>query len=125
MTDAVAARAGNVRGFGKCRTQTLARQLHEAEAGDLAQLHAGAVVFERFLQAILDFPLILRALHVDEVDDDQAAEVAQAQLPRDFLGGLEVGIERGRLDVSGLGRARGVDVDRHQRLGMVDDDCAA
>jgi hypothetical protein len=32
-------------------------------------------------------------LHVDEVDDDQAAEVAQAQLAGDLVGRLEVGVE--------------------------------
>ena len=67
----------------------------------------------------------LLRLHVDEVDDDQAAEVAQAQLAGDLVGRLEVGVERGRLDVAALGGARGVDVDRDQRLGVVDHDGAA
>jgi hypothetical protein len=43
--------------------------------------------------------------HVDEVDDDQAAQVAQAQLARDFIGRFEVGVERGFLDVAALGGA--------------------
>ena len=65
------------------------------------------------------------ALHVDEVDDDQAAQVAQAQLARDLVGGFEVGVERGRLDVAAACGARRVDVDRDQRLGVVDHDRAA
>jgi hypothetical protein len=36
---------------------------------------------------------VLLARHVDEVDDDDAAEVAQAQLARDRARGLEVGLE--------------------------------
>ena len=40
---AVAARAGDVGTFVERRAQPLARQLHQAEAGDLAGLHAGAV----------------------------------------------------------------------------------
>jgi len=36
---------------------------------------------------------VVLALHVDEVDDDDAAQVAQAQLPRDRLRGLQVGLE--------------------------------
>ncbi len=55
---------------------------------------------QRVAQAVLDFALVLRALHVDEVDDDQAAQVAQAQLAGDLVGGFEVGVERGRLDVA-------------------------
>ena len=64
-------------------------------------------------------------LHVDEVDDDQAADVADAQLAGDLVGRLEVGVERGGLDVAAARGARRVDVDRHQRLGVVDDDAAA
>ena len=37
-------------------------------------------------------------LHVDEVDDDEAGHVAQAQLAGDLVRRLEVGVERGLLD---------------------------
>ena len=67
----------------------------------------------------------MRRGHVDEVDDEEAAQVAQAQLAGDLVGGLQVGVERGLLDVGALGGARGVDVDGGQGLGMVDDDGAA
>ena len=79
---------GMCAGFRERRAQALARQFHQAEARDLAELHAGAVVAQRVAQAVLDFALVLGALHVDEVDDDQAAQVAQAQLARDFVGGF-------------------------------------
>ncbi len=52
-------------------------------------------------------------------------EVAQPQLPRDLLGGLQVGLERGVLDVMLARGAAGVDVDRDQRLGLVEHDVAA
>src|SRR5690606_40175717 len=54
---AVAARAGDVRALGQRRTQPLARQLHQAEARDLADLHAGPIVVERIFQALLDLAL--------------------------------------------------------------------
>ena len=65
-------------------------------------------------------------LHVDEIHDDQAAEVAQPNLPRDFGGRFEVhGIDDIFLVAATvLVRAR-VDVDRDERLGFVDDDLAA
>ena len=69
--------------------------------------------------------LCLRRLHVDEVDDDQAGEVAQAQLARHLVGGLQVGAQRRLLDAALARRAAGVDVDRDQRLGLVDHQIAA
>ncbi len=80
---------------------------------------------QRFLQSALDGAVVALLVHVDEVDDDQAGEVAQAELAGDFFGGFEVGLERGVLDVVLARRAAGVDVDRDQRLGLVDDDVAA
>ena len=107
------------------RAQPLARQFQQAEARNLAGLHARAVDVQRIAQAVFDFALIAPAFHVDEVDDDQAAQVAQAQLARDFVGGFEIGAERGLFDVGAARGARRVDVDRHQRFGVVDDDGAA
>ena len=72
-----------------------------------------------------DRTVVALLVHVDEVDHDQAGEIAQPQLPCDFFGGLEIGLERGILDMMFAGRAAGVDVDRHQRLGLVDHDVAA
>ena len=122
---AVAARAGDVRTLVQRRAQSLARQLHQAESGDLARLDPGAVVMQGVLDALLDLTLVLGVLHVDEVDDDQAAEVAQPHLARGFLGRLEVRSERRVLDVGAAGGARRVDVDRDQGLGVVDHDGTA
>jgi hypothetical protein len=68
--------------------------------------------FSAFLQLALDSPVVAVLLHVDEVDHDQAGEVAQAQLAGDLLGGLEVGLERSLLDIEFAGRLARVDVDR-------------
>ena len=118
------ARAGNVAGFGKGRTQALARQFHQAEAADLAHLDAGAVETQGVAQAVLDFALGLAVFHVDEVDDDQATQVAQTQLAGQFIGGFEVGLERRFLDVGTFGGTTGVDVDSDQGFGVIDDDGA-
>ncbi len=121
---AVATRAHDLAGFTQARTQALAAHFHQAKARDAAQLHARTVVLERVLQAVLDFTLVLVGGHVDEIDDHQAAQVAQAQLAGHFLGRFQVGLEGGVLDVAALGGARGVDVDGGQRLGLVDHDRA-
>ena len=110
VTGAIAARAGDVAAFGERRTQSLTRQFHEAKAGDLTHLHAGAIVMERIFQTRLDFALVFRVFHVDEVDHDQATQIAQTQLTGYFISGFEIGVEGGSFDIAAAGRTRGVDV---------------
>src|SRR5699024_12117425 len=63
---------------------------------------------------------------VDEVDDDDPADVTQAQLSDDFLGGFEVVAGHSLLEVSsGAGELAGVDVDDGHRLGAVNDERSA
>ena len=92
-----------MRAFVERRAQPLARQLHQPEARNLSGLHPRSVVMQRVLAALLDLALVFRAFHVDEVDHDQAAQIAQAHLSGHFVGGLEVGAKRGFLDVGALG----------------------
>src|SRR6185503_4676550 len=122
---AAAARAGHVRRLAERGSQALARHLHEAEARDAPELNARAVRAHGVAKPVLDALLILLRLHVDEVDDDESAEVADAELPRDLVRSLQVRVVGSRLDVGTARRSRGVDVDRDQRLRVVDDDSAA
>jgi len=68
---------------------------------------------------------VLFLLHVDEVDDEEPAEVAEADLPDDLLDGLHVRPEDGVLEPLLADVLAGVDVDGDERLGLVDDDVAA
>ena len=106
----------------------LARHLDEAELGDLGRERLRAVLVERLAQRLEHGVAVARAGHVDEVDDDDPADVAQAQLVDDLLGGLEVRRRDRVLQARALAaadeRAR-VDVDDRQRLGVVDDEVAA
>ena len=92
---------------------------------DAADLDARAVGAQAVLQLALDRAVVALLLHVDEVDDDEAGEVAQPKLARNLLRRFEVGLERRVLDRVLARGAPGVDVDRDQRLGLVDDDVAA
>ena len=92
---------------------------------DAADLDARAVVTQRVLHAPLYRAVVALFLHVDEVDDDEACEIAQLQLASDFFGSFDVGIERSLLDREFARRLTRVDVDSDQRLGLVDDDVAA
>ena len=90
-----------------------------------ADLDAGAIILEMILEPLFNRAVIAVFLHVDEVDDDQAGKVAQAKLASDFFGRLQIGVERRLLDRMLFRRASGVNVDRDQRLRLVDDDVAA
>jgi len=105
--------------------QALTAHFHQAKAGNAAHLNPRTVVFQRILHRLFDFADVARIFHVDEVDHHQTGHIAQAQLAGDFPGRFKVGVKRGRLDPVFLGRTAGVDVDRNQRLGRVDDQIAA
>jgi hypothetical protein len=63
--------------------------------------------------------------HVDEVDDDDAAEITQAQLSRNGHGGLQIRAENGLLKISVADERARVDVDGGHRLRLVDDEIPA
>ena len=122
---AVAAGTRDVMPFGQGGTQTLTRQFHQAETADAADLHAGAVRTDGVTKALFDFALIARFFHVDEVDDDEAAQVTKAHLTRHFFGGFDVRLQRRFFDVRTARGAGRVDVHRHQGFRVVDHDGAA
>src|SRR4051812_44165416 len=122
---AVAGGAGAVRAELQRLLDALAVDLQQAGRRDPAHRRARLVHLHRVLEHLLHFALVLRGAHVDEVHHHQTADVAQAELAGHLGGGLHVGVERRLLLGGGARRAAGVDVDRGQRLGGVDDDRAA
>mmetsp|Transcript_18163 Transcript_18163/g.28373 ORF Transcript_18163/g.28373 Transcript_18163/m.28373 type:complete len:697 (-) Transcript_18163:5201-7291(-) len=119
---AVTGRTGLCRGLDHARTQTLARHFHQAKAGNAAQLDARTVRLELFLHHLFDLGVVAPVIHVDEVNDDQARQIAQTQLARHLFGSLQVGLGRGFLDGAFFGRPTRVHVDGHKRLGDADHD---
>ncbi len=103
---AIAAGAGNVRTLVQCRTQALSRQLHEAETGYFAHLDPCTVKVKGVSKALFNKTLVLVVLHIDEVDDDQAAQVAQTKLAGNFLGRFQVGSHGRFFDIGTASRAR-------------------
>ena len=88
-------------------------------------MHAGAVLAQGIAQAVFDFTAVFALIHVDEVDDDQSAQITQTHLARHFIGGFQIGAGRGFFDVTTFDRTRRVHVHRNQRFGMVNHDYAA
>src|SRR5229473_3371145 len=85
------------------------------------------VLLEGLLQRHKNFLAVAALFHVDEVNHDDAAEVTQANLPDDFFHGFEVGLDDSVFEARGAlaDEFAGVDVDGHERFGVVDDDVAA
>ena len=109
----------------------LACHLDEPERRDLDDVRLRPVPFELRAQRLLDGLAILRIRHVDEVDDDDPADVAQAKLADDLLHGLEVVLDDRVLETAlralpaGADEATGVDVDDREGLGVVEDEVSA
>ena len=125
-TSALARLAGGGEGFDQALTHALARHLHESQRGDLGDLVARTVTTQALHQAAQHEVAVRLEHHVDEVDDDNAADVTQAQLAHDLFGRLQV-IAGDRLleRAAGADELAGIDVDDGHRLGAVDDEGAA
>ena len=105
--------------------RSLSGHLDEPELGDLEDVGPRLVRPQRLREGTVDLLAVAGALHVDEVDDDQAAEVPEAELVHDLLDRLEVGLQDRLLEIALADEAAGVHVDRGERLALVDDERAA
>src|SRR3954471_16973493 len=119
---AVAALTGLGEGLQQPAADALARHLDEPERGHLGDLVLGAVARQAFEHPAKHELAVALQHHVDEVDDDDAADVTQPELVHDLLGGLEVVAGDRLFEVAALpGELAGVDVDDGHGLGTVDD----
>ena len=87
-------------------------------------MRAGPVDLQGFLERPIDLVAVLLAVHVDEVDDDDAAYVPKAQLRHHLVDGLQVDAKRGVFEGRRTDELPRVDVDGHQGFGLVDDQVA-
>ena len=78
------------------------------------------VVLEVLVQAFFERSAVALEAQIDEVADDHPAEIAQLELPADFVGGFHVDLEGGHLRVVVLAELAAVDVDRDHGFGRVD-----
>ena len=68
---------------------------------------------------------MLFVAHIDKVDDDDAAEVAQPQLACNRLRRLDVGVKNGFVEIAVADKGAGINVDSGHRLGLIDDQITA
>src|ERR687892_566606 len=99
--------------------------LEESQRGDVEHLGAGLVPGQGLLERPDHVVAVSLEQHVDEVDDDDPADVPEPELPGDLLGGLEVRANHGLLEVRLPDVLSGVDIDHRHGFGPVDDQVAA
>ena len=80
---------------------------------------------ERLLECAEHLPLVGLVAHVDEVDNDDSPEIAQAELSRDGLGRFEVRLEDRLVEVAMPDESTSIDVDGGHRLRLIDHDVPA
>src|ERR1039457_6435027 len=98
----------------------------QAKVVELEHLRRRAIGLQLIFQRGHHAVAVLAVVHVDEVDDDDAAEVAQPDLADDLGNGVEVSLDDGVFEARRLAdELAGVDVDGHQHFGLVDDDGTA
>ena len=103
-------------------TDPLSSHLHQTQRGHLGDLVLGAVPSQALEHPAHDKVPVALEHHVDEVDDDDAADVTQPQLSNDLLGCLDVVLGDRFLEVAARAdELARVDVDHGHRLGPVDD----
>ena len=118
--------AGNREGALEGLLDALAGDGDQTKIVELQNLGWGAIGLEGFFKGGENPVAILALVHIDEVDDDDAAEVAEANLANDLGDRIEIGFDDGVFKARRLADIfAGVDVDGDEGFGLIDDDGAA
>jgi len=98
---------------------------NEAKIVKLKNLRGSSIVLQLFFQSGHDLIAVLALVHVDKVDDDDAAQIAQTNLPNNFRDGIEVSFHDSVFKAGCLANElASIDVDRDKRFSLVDNNGA-
>ena len=104
---------------------SFARDLYKSELRDAKNARAVSVGLEDLLQPSEQAGTVLFKVHVDEVDDDDAADGPEPELTRNFRRSFKIRLQDGMAKIRLADILTGVDVDNGQRLCVVDDQVSA
>ena len=85
----------------------------------------GLVTLEPFLHQVIDHLLVLPAFHVDEIANDQTANIAQPKLTRDFICRLQICLQNCFFDIAPTFVPAGIHINRDQGFSLVNHNIAA
>ena len=121
MPEAAATGAGTTEQLVNVLSLALAGQFHQTKFRQLGDLRSGSVIADRRGEVLQQLKLIPAGIHVDEIDDDHAADVAQLQLAGDLNGRLTIGPKHGLPCIGGPGEGARVHVNNGESLRRLDD----
>ena len=99
-----------------------ARHFDETELRYLQNLGACPVMPQRLFQHLEHELFMLVRVHIDKINDDQAADISQAELAHNFVHGFEIRGEHRRRRIALANKPPGVDIDGNERFGVINDD---
>ena len=103
----------------------LARHLEQPQRREAVDRRFDAVSRQLLLKLGQYLRLMIFLDHVDEIDDDDAAQVAQPQLASNGLRSFQIGLENRVIEIARANKASGVDINGGEGLGLVDDQVTA
>ena len=100
-------------------TNALARKLQQTKLRDFAEGDAGFIVFDAVAQGVFNFTNLFLVAHIDEIDDDQPAQIAQAQLATNFSCRFNVAARGRSFNAFFTAHAPRIDINGHQGLCLI------
>ena len=105
-----------------CRTYPLPGDLHQSELTEGQYIMASPVAFHQAAYIVVQLLLVLLAIHVDKVDNDNTTYIPQAELVHQFICGKHVELEGVFLLVLIEFLAAGIDINGEQCFGPINDE---
>ena len=106
-------------------SDSLSCDLHESELAERQHIMPCAVSFHEFAHMVVELLLVLFGVHVDEVHDDDSADVSESELVRQFIRSEHVELVCVFLLVLEDFLASGVDIDGKECFRLVDDEVSS
>ena len=107
--------------IGKGVAGALTCKFHQAKRRETTNANADTVIEQGLLKLVMNLRLMALVVHIDKVNQNNAAQVAKPKLPGNGMGRLKVGLKHGVFKTAAAHIAPGVDINNGKRLGGVDD----
>ncbi len=110
---------------GKTLLGALPCHFHQTESRDRQDMCPGLVAAEAVTHPLVDSLLILAILHVNEIHDNESADIPEAKLAGNLVGGLHVGLEEGLVHVLAPLVSTGIHINGDHGLGLVNNEVSS
>ena len=104
-----------------------ARHNNQTEVVERQNFRRRFVALQCFLQRLRNLVAVAPVFHVNQIENDNSAQIAQSNLAGDFVNRFHIRFRNRIFEprISASDEFAGVDINRHQSLGLIDDEIAA